>query len=140
MEIIDLCWAAGFIDGEGCITINRKRNRNNKYGYDHGLVLKVAQKVPSPLEKLKLLFGGTLTYDKKKAIHVWYLHGKMCQEALTLMAPYLVHDNKKEEAQEALKYPLWKFKKGKATKSLPYEVFCARERVYLGLKTLKGRL
>ena len=105
-----LAWAAGFIDGDGFITI---QNRNTKYKDKiySGQYLRVGACQASilPLEKLQSLFGGSIRPKnsgpnpngyKRKPQWIWTLSTNTAKEALEQMLPYLVH--KQEVAQLAL--------------------------------------
>ena len=46
----DLAWAAGFFDGEGCVTFNRSRGRNS-------IVVSIRQHHPEVLEKFARVVG-----------------------------------------------------------------------------------
>ena len=97
-------WAAGFFDGEGCISYKRKGGLWR---------LVVQQNVREPLEVLERLFGGTLygPYTRQRSrngvgewsnpYYVWRLN---TQEdvvlALEAMYPYLTV--KREQAQTAV--------------------------------------
>lgn len=84
MNDTDLAWAAGFIDGEGCISI---RTSGNYYG----CVLTVVQKFPSPLLKLQTMFGGSIAARDKGAAYQWRITSNpKVIEVLTLLYPYLL--------------------------------------------------
>ncbi len=71
-------WAAGFFDGEGCIT-------NQPYGAQ----MVVVQVVREPLDRLCLLFGGTI-YQYETGGYRWVLQRRQyVLKALNLMLPYL---------------------------------------------------
>jgi hypothetical protein len=97
----DIAWAAGFIDGEGCIYINRKR---------HHVRLSAYQKVPEPIYKLNEIFsqGAIHNYERKtptgklSAIWTWTVNGKQAKSIIELLLPYLVV--KRAKAKEALDY------------------------------------
>jgi hypothetical protein len=91
---IKLAWAAGFIDGEGCISIYHQR------GYY--LVLTVSQKSKKPLLELQKIFGGKLYNVRNKKYWMWTLWGENAVPALVEMLPFLVL--KKEQAKLAIKF------------------------------------
>ena len=104
---LDSAWAAGFIDGEGCITLHR----NTLNGYV--LRLQVSSSTIEPLERLKEIFGGRLNgpYANKgrykdsynrKPMWVWNNCGENAQAALRLIRPYMAC--KGEQADLALEY------------------------------------
>lgn len=100
-------WAAGFVDGEGCITVHK--NSNNS----HILRLQVDSTTPSVLGVLHGLFGGRVNgpYNRgqykdsynRRPIWVWSACGKEALSALEKIEPYLLV--KREQAQLALSFP-----------------------------------
>ncbi len=96
----DLAWAAGFVDGEGCILPTVKKESRWKGTVRFGLVLKVDQVVPEPLEKLQSLFGGTIIAGQRA--YTWSVYSREAQSALSAMMPYLV--NKRAQAGLAILY------------------------------------
>lgn len=85
----DIAWAAGFIEGEGTVRINLKRN---KYKY---FIISVSQTSTKPLDKLKSIFGGKVygPYQPrgigKKLHYLYQIHGKSAEIAANLVLPYL---------------------------------------------------
>jgi len=66
MKATERAWAAGFIDGEGCVRISRRRAKTRGYGnVVHMAEVSVAQVDPSPLIKLQVLYGGRLLRSRK---------------------------------------------------------------------------
>lgn len=107
-----LAWAAGFIDGDGHITIqNRKTKYKDKEYSSTYLRVGACQSHPTPLEKLQDLFGGSIRpknsgpnphgYNRKPQ-WIWSLSTAQAAEALTQMLPYFVH--KRDVALLALKF------------------------------------
>lgn len=87
---IRLAWAAGFVDGEGCITTNL--TDGGARGKSSHLILDVAQVIRTPLDELVDLFGGRVRVGKtKKGIcHFWRLYGAKAATALEQIEPYLI--------------------------------------------------
>lgn len=112
-----LAWAAGFMDGDGFITIQNRVTKYKEKTYT-GTYLRVGacQANLTPLEKLQDLFGGSIRvknsgpnphgYNRKTqwvwTLWVWTLSTKEASEALEQMLPYLVH--KVEVANLALAF------------------------------------
>ena len=99
-----LAWAAGFIDGDGFITIQtRNQTIKDKQYRGHYLRVGCCQASQTPLKELQNLFGGNIkeknsgqsSYNRKQQ-WVWTLSTKQAKEALEQLLPYLVH--KKEAA------------------------------------------
>ena len=57
IQIKDLYWAAGFLEGEGGFGM---------YGPKNAWSVQAAQVQKEPLERLKSLFGGSITYESKR--------------------------------------------------------------------------
>lgn len=80
----DVAWAAGFIDGEGCIAIAR-----------YTLRLQVNQVDPAPLIKLRELFGGAihqqqvLRNSRKRVLWSWAVGARNALYVLEAIRPYL---------------------------------------------------
>lgn len=105
---VELAWAAGILDGEGCIhfSVFQPPNRPSaKYR-----VIVTIQMVHLPtLEKIQEMLGGTVRPIDRKAnkgnrrdIWRWTVTCREAGEVLTLLLPYLV--TKQPEAQIALEY------------------------------------
>jgi hypothetical protein len=107
-----LAWAAGFIDGDGYITIqNRTTKHGEKIYKGHYLRVGACQADILPLEELQNLFGGVIRpknsgpnregYNRKPQWS-WTLSTAAAAEALTQMLPYFLH--KKREALLGLEF------------------------------------
>ena len=107
-----LAWAAGFIDGDGFITIqNRNQTINGKQYTGHYLRLGACQANIVPLEELKKLFGGSIRIKNsgpnregynRKTQYLWCLSTSQACTAIQQILPYLIH--KKEVAEIALEF------------------------------------
>lgn len=102
-----LAWAAGFIDGDGFITIqNRNQNINGKQYRGHYLRLGACQANLFPLEELQKLFGGSIRiknsgpnregYNRKQQ-WIWQCSTKAAADAIKQLLPYFLHKNKVAE-------------------------------------------
>lgn len=95
---------AGFIDGEGYISVAR-------YG-DHGrpryrLMLNVSQVDPRPLEALASRFGGQVKVNRARVanrslVYYWQVFGATAEQVVRAVLPWLIV--KREEAELALQY------------------------------------
>ena len=106
MRQTDLAYAAGLIDGEGCITIVRKHVRYGN-GFEYRVRLHVANTNQVVLLFLERLLGGKIYTQPKMQSHwkqcwYWYMDGSYAVDALRLVSPYLLA--KKAEAQLAIAY------------------------------------
>jgi|SRR5215831_4650272 len=91
-------WAAGFFDGEGCISLGKPQGRATGYR----LVVKVAQKVDPPLKRLQRNFGGSLWEDKRYGSWQWQVCGDTASAFLLEILPYLIV--KQKQAQVAVAF------------------------------------
>jgi len=101
----DLIWAAGFIDGESCISIQRQERYDSVYFY---MSMKVFQNDPRPLVDLTELFGGTIAQEGNG--QSWRLGGPAAAEALKELLPYL--RVKREQAEVAISFQSRRFPVG----------------------------
>lgn len=61
----ELNWCAGFFDGEGFITIQRRQVRHkDKIYVGHYLRIGINHVAPKPLQEFQRILGGTFVYDK----------------------------------------------------------------------------
>ena len=135
-------WAAGFLDGEGCIHIARQTYRG-KRRCTHVLRVYVVQANLEVLEHFRDGVGIDVRIYKvrrltahNKQVYTLNFQGKKALALIALLAPHLVR--KREEAQVAMTY--WVegrvgFRPG--PKGLPPELVAIRERLYLKLRSLK---
>lgn len=105
-----LIWAAGFFDGEGCVSIGQSRakytckdGRVSRF-VSYNLALIVAQESKGPLDILNDLMKGkvTKTYRRGKLYWQWKTHGPEARDALIQLLPYLVV--KRLNAELALRF------------------------------------
>lgn len=110
-KIIELAWAAGFIDGEGSIGFYKKvQSIHGKKYTCHYLRLSVANTDKSALYRLKDLFGGSVHKSthagrNNKDCWTWYCQSNACADALERLLPYLfVKRQQTELALESRKF------------------------------------
>lgn len=104
MEERDLFYAAGIIDGEGCITLRY----HNKDGRSRPLLqVSVGNTDQWLVEWLRSSFGGNITYRQRvqknwKPLWLWSAENKIAGEFLELIIPYL--RLKKPQAELAIEF------------------------------------
>lgn len=85
-----IAWAAGFFDGEGSVGLFRARAG----GKVMTLRIRVGQRTPESLERLVLLFGGSIWHrratDHQTEYYEWAKSSHPAFEALAEMEPYLI--------------------------------------------------
>lgn len=104
----DIAWAAGFFDGEGCITLAKHYSHHRTNRTQTKVITVFTNQIdPRPLMRMQSILGGSLYLNKhapssgtKRAISFWKCTSKKAEHALTLMLPYLV--GKREQALLAL--------------------------------------
>ena len=143
-------WAAGFVDGEGCIQIVRASGTR---GLAEGTPIKrwyrlnieVAQIVEKPLLILRDLFGGSVIYWGYKNLSTrpayrWDINATKAKEALKELLPYLIV--KEEEARLAIEFREYQeinmAGKGKP-RSLPDGVLARYEQYCMQMRKLHHR-
>ena len=110
IRMIDIGWAAGFLEGEGWFG-------GAKYGT---LKMGAAQKIREPLDKLQAMFGGVITIRRTRGfsdapIFWWSL--RVRETAAAMMTLYtLMSDKRKREIAEALT----RWKNGRHLKAANY--------------------
>ena len=90
---VNLAWAAGFIDGEGCF-VHVKTHRPNGKMYSDGVRLSAAQVNKEPLERLQKILGGKIygPYKVKNNINARPFYQWVTKNnapCLELLLPYL---------------------------------------------------
>lgn len=100
----DLAWAAGIIDGEGCIMLcfNGNRPRVGRY---HQVRLVVTNTNAPLIRKMRVLFGGSIFKCKKQKDSYrqkaqWTVTGALAVACLSSVVPYMV--SKEPEARLAI--------------------------------------
>lgn len=100
----DLAWCAGFFDGEGYVTIQRRTSKyKDKVYHSHYLRIGINHVAPEPLLEMSRVFGGKIKLDdynivgNRKPRHIWMLSCTQAESALTQMMPYFKNKNKAAE-------------------------------------------
>lgn len=99
----DFGYAAGFLDGEGCIFIARSISKDNRYDKHkeylrHQLRISVSQNKKAPIEWLMQKFGGCCSFKTGKRSYDngryerwdWVIGNKAASDFLLLVRPYLI--------------------------------------------------
>lgn len=106
----DLAWCAGFFDGEGFVTI-QKRNSKAKSGKRYEsfyLRIGINHVAPEPLYEMQRVLGGTIRKQEESSVvgnrharHRWQMSCTQAADALIQMMPYF--RNKTAAAEIGLK-------------------------------------
>lgn len=100
----DWCaWAAGIVDGEGCIQLIRHNSKTKNPRW--GIRLSVGNTDPRMLTKLRDMFGGTIWFNKRvianhRPFWNWQVASQQAEMVLRLILPWLIA--KQDQAQIAL--------------------------------------
>ena len=107
MEIKDIYWIAGFLEGEGTFFIST----TNRFNGTHGLKNKyygisAGQNASDPLEKLKLLLGGAVWFQKPcekrpRGFFRWTISTRKAIGAM-MMLYQLMSEKRKLEIRKAI--------------------------------------
>jgi LAGLIDADG endonuclease len=85
INLQELYWAAGFIEGEGCFTgVLDKRGRNF-----FRATLVVSQKELEPLWRLSRIFGAAGMYRSKSGVTNWTINGKRAIGVMMTLWPLM---------------------------------------------------
>lgn len=105
----ELAWCAGFFDGEGWITIQRRNSKVNGNTYEgHYLRIGINHVAPEPLQFLQSVLGGVFKYDissekqqadgcKRKPRYKWHASTSEAAEIIKQLLPYMRNKNKVAE-------------------------------------------
>lgn len=106
---LELAYAAGVIDSDGCIRVSRSTWRARKKGDcvnpTYQAVIFVRQVEPEAVEFLHQAFGGyrgmtTPTAQRGRPMHSWNIHSQAAGRTLQALLPYL--RIKRRQAENAL--------------------------------------
>lgn len=130
---IDLAYLAGFIDGEGSISIFRSGNRDhcmfNIYNTNELIMLWLKQMFEGNVCQLKR------TRNEWKQEYSWYIGPQKASLVLKACLPYL--KLKKRHAELFIAYT--ETSKGRAGKSIPPEILSYRNEILEEMKFLNKR-
>lgn len=136
----ELAYAAGLIDGEGCIGAYNTRTTGEKRAAFYQLTLRVGMKHPGPIIFLYKLFGFGRHISKTKygPVFVWQARNRQAEAVLRLLLPYLIE--KKAQAKLALQFGEFRRAQRASVKSgVRYtpDMIVERDRFVTELKSLK---
>lgn len=142
---LNLAWAAGLIDGEGCISLTRRmpQKTNGAVNPNYRLVLKVTMCHEETILLLHRMFGlGTVQSQKQSQSYwskpwTWFCNATDAEKVLKKILPYMI--TKREEAEVALKFlsETDRNRTGKS-RSLSVEDVRCRDLFFIKLRDLKS--
>jgi hypothetical protein len=96
-EQVELAWAAGFFDGEGCVAAQLPKGCVSLR-----LKLDVSQKYRrAPLERFRAAVGVGNIYDKKNEVYSYSATGADAHAVMELLRPYLGEQSVKTSTYQA---------------------------------------
>lgn len=143
MRNTDIAWAAGIMDGEGTVRINRVAagiNRRINAAYQLYVTVNMVDK--EAILKLQTIFGGSVTLQKSRNTErhnptwKWLISDESAVKVLREMQPYLVTKRSRAilgiEFREACKMPV-------GTSLVPDHIVALRQNYYERMKELNRR-
>lgn len=140
MNEVDLSYAAGIIDGEGCITIQKSNSSTCISGYIYSLSVLVRMtdfEIPLWFNEM---FGGSFGIARKaegnrKTVYRWAIRSQEASEFLDSIFPYL--KSKQSQAEVAIEFQCNRsYKYGGGRLSKPLSVLQSEEVLANKLKEL----
>jgi len=105
----ELCYLAGFFDGEGCVTVVATMAPNGR-NLSHELAVGCACTYPDPIVLLYSIFGGHTSKRKRKSpqrdLYRWEIKNRKAADALRRLQPYLLV--KRAQADLGIKFQEYK--------------------------------
>ena len=141
MRLVDLGWAAGIIDGEGCIFINVQRaGAGGRVNPSHRLYIKVTMGNRPAIARLRDLFdvGAVIEQNSRKhnVAWQWMVASREAANVIRIVRPHLIV--KAQEADVALEFAgLPNFCGG--SRLVPPAELAARHECYEQMRKLKPR-
>lgn len=147
---IEIAWAAGLVDGEGCIYIARKKagGANGAKTDSFVLGIKVTMTHRLTIERLQRIFmEGNIhvvtapANPKWKQAYSFVAQSRRAESVIKKLLPYLTA--KKAEAELALKFmqlPIMPKGGSGGSSCVTHGWFLAREKAWIEMRRLKGRL
>lgn len=134
-----LIWAAGFLDGEGYISVTKANMNGNRATPSYRPEISAAQVHREPLDVLVELFGGRVLYTNAKSGGHWYWR-LYCAKALPVvqrLLPYLVA--KRTQAALVLEFGSLIHERGKSVRYIPEHELIRRREIFDQLKAINQR-
>lgn len=130
-------YAAGMMDGDGCIQISQRRTENSNYYSLRVSVTQVTEGVPIWFVRN---FGGRIdkfysTKERRQTLYRWSMDSSKASDFLQKILPYLVE--KTERAKLGIQFQSTLIYKGFADKLTP-EVIEKRLSIYNQMKVLNA--
>lgn len=143
MKEIQKAYLAGIVDGEGCISINKTRNKSVRHKHPYYQVrLRVAMTTYEPIQSIQTWCGGIVSLTKRKGsrkpIYEWLLLNDKAINVLKLIKPYLLLKQKQTEIVINFR-DYYHTHSGYGRAETPIEVSILREEYFQQMKQLNKR-
>ncbi len=137
---LDIAWAAGLFDGEGCVYVARSKHDGMRYGHHYRISCCISLTHLQTLERFRDLFGGGVHENVNhpgRQLWQWVLSGQEPVRAfLNAILPFAMV--KREEIELMLDAcDNWESGKRVGREPLPFYVFAIREAYYAALREAK---
>ena len=135
-------WVAGFIDGEGTISIHKMIESKSLMGARHRVSLEATNTNLASLQKLVSLFGGSIWQKRQYGencldCYRWRVEGQTAKTAILFALPYFIV--KKKQAKIALRFCKTLRTIGTDTRTpITQKIFAFREILYQKMQQLNN--
>ncbi len=139
----DYAYAAGIIDGDGCIGVYKNKAKSCKHGYRYCLSIRVQMREPEPILWLKLTFGGHFHEYRNQGwgnsnMYCWGMDAKKALAFLQRTLPYF--KAKAKQVELAIQFQEQKLDNGyNYHKNIPTAVLEAEGILAMKISQLKRR-
>ena len=148
--VFNKAWAAGFFDGEGCMTLTRQKETPNSKNYAYHPIVALSSSDKAAISMFKRRYGGRLSFGSRKGTqhrsglywcHVdtynWYCPVHSILRLITELLPYMRVKN--TQARLLARFVnVRQFHRTFAGSFTPVSEMLKRERFYLQFKTLNS--
>lgn len=90
---MDRAYLAGYLDGEGCFSVSKRKDTSYKRGYDIFAVVTVSSVIATVVKEIWETYGGSLRTIQRNPTHkplfLLTLAGKPCTNLIKDALPYL---------------------------------------------------
>lgn len=133
-----IIWAAGFIDGEGYISITRG-TMNHGTGITYRVEISAAQVNPEPIDMLASIFGGEVRVANNRCgpYYYWRRYSQKAIPVIRELLPYLVA--KRQQATLTLEYAALIDIRGRSVRYIHQATLEKKAALFAAMKALNKR-
>lgn len=135
-------WVAGFIDGEGTISIHKMIESKSLMGARHRASVEATNTNLTSLQKLVSLFGGSIWQKRQQGennldCYRWRVEGQTARKVILFALPYFIV--KKKQAEITLKFCKTLRVIGSDTRTpISTCIFALREKLYQEIQKINN--